>query len=385
MLKFKFDLQLFAEDNNFEIPGIDPEIAKQIAEEYNEGNKEDEDVDDAADGSADADSDNKPVANSGDDNAADTEGGEQQADGAEDFDDTPEGGKIPYPRFKELNQRRKDAEAKVKELEAKLKAFEEGKQTTAPPAPAANLPFKQQQAQAAQQPAPAQQQTGGSGEFSAKQIERIAQMAIARAKAKLNLTDDDVENLDYSDKPELKVAYNNLVSEEMRNIRKEVQQYVANQEALNKQFDDTAQEFDTLGNKLGAYADARERWDFIGDKHFKSLPQRQQQVLNDAFMRLQHKHGTYADMYLINDYFDRANKLYEQQKAGAAAANSAAERTNNKMNSVRNLPKAPGVTGGVNSDKVLTPERVEQIIANPDLWNKLSEAERRMVLSGTLR
>ena len=45
MLKFKFDLQLFAEDNSFEIPGIDPEIAKQIAEEYNEGNEKDEDVD----------------------------------------------------------------------------------------------------------------------------------------------------------------------------------------------------------------------------------------------------------------------------------------------------------------------------------------------------
>ena len=90
MLKFKFDLQLFAEDNSFEIPGIDPEIAKQIAEEYNEGNEKDEDVDDAADGSADADSDNKPVATGSDDTAIDTTDDEQQADGAEDFDDTPE-------------------------------------------------------------------------------------------------------------------------------------------------------------------------------------------------------------------------------------------------------------------------------------------------------
>ena len=383
MLKLKFDLQLFAEDNSFEIPGIDPEIAKQIAEEYNEGNKEDEDADDAVDGgSADADSDNKPVAPGSDDTAADTTDGEQQADGAEDFDDTPEGGKIPYPRFKELNQRRKDAEAKVKELEAKLKAFEAGKQTTAPPAPAANLPFKQQQQQ---QPAPAQQQTGGNEEFNAKQIERIAQMAIARAKAKLNLTDDDVANLDYSDKPELKVAYNNLVSEEMRNIRTEVQQYKANRAAFEKQINDTAQEFDALSNKLGAYEDAQQRWDFIGEKHFLSLPPRKQQVLKDAFARLQHKRGTYQDMDMINDYFESANKLYEQQKAAAAAADTNAARTKEKMNSVRNLPKAPGVNGGVNNDKVLTPERVEQIIADPDLWNKLSEQERKMVLSGTLR
>ena len=384
MLKFKFDLQLFAEDNSFEIPGIDPEIAKQIAEEYNEGNEKDEDVDDAADGSADADSDNKPVATGSDDTAIDTTDDEQQADGAEDFDDTPEGGKIPYPRFKELNQRRKDAEAKVKELEAKLKAFEEGKQTTAPPAPAANLPFKQQQQQQ-QQPAPTQQQPDGGSEFNAQQIERIAQMAIQRAKAKLNLTDDDVANLDYSDKPELKVAYNNLVSEEMRNIRNEVQQYKANRAAFEKQISDTAQEFDALGNKLGAYEDAQERWNFIGEKHFLSLPPRKQQVLKDAFARLQHKRGTYQDMDMINDYFESANKLYEQQKAAAAAADTNAARTKEKMNSVRNLPKAPGVNGGVNNDKVLTPERVEQIIANPDLWNKLSEQERKMVLSGTLR
>ena len=381
MYMLKFDLQLFAEE--IEIPGIDPEIAKQVAAEYNEGDDNKEpNADDAESGNAEADSDNKQVAD-GSGNEADTADGEQQADGAEDFDDTPEGGKIPYPRFKELNQRRKDAEAKVKELEAKLKAFEEGKQTTAPPAPAANLPFKQQPQQ--QQPAPAQQQTGGNEEFNAKQIERIAQMAIARAKAKLNLTDDDVENLDYSDKPELKVAYNNLVSEEMRNIRKEVQQYKADRAALEKQISDTTQEFDALGNKLGAYEDAKERWDFIGVKHFESLPQRQQQVLNDAFVRLQNKRGTYADMYLINEYFERANKLYEQQKAGAAAVNNAAERNNNKMNSVRNLPKAPGVNGGASSDNVLTPERIEHILNTPGLWNKLSEAEKQMVLSGNLR
>ena len=383
MYMLKFDLQLFAEE--IEIPGIDPEIAKQVAAEYNEGDDNKEpNADDAEGGNAEADSDNKQVADGSGKEADGADNQQQESEeGADDFEDLPEGSKIPYPRFKELNQRRKSAEARVKELEAKLKVYEEGSKTTAPPAPAANLPFKQQtQSSQQQKPAP---QNGGEGEFTAQQIERIAQLAIERAKNKLNLTDDDVENLDYSDKPELKVAYNNLVSEEMRNIRKEVQRYKADRAALEKQISDTTQEFDALGNKLGAYEDAKERWDFIGVKHFESLPQRQQQVLNDAFVRLQNKRGTYADMYLINEYFERANKLYEQQKAGAAAANNAAERNNNKMNSVRNLPKAPGVNGGASSDNVLTPERIEHILNTPGLWNKLSEAEKQMVLSGNLR
>ena len=307
MYMLKFDLQLFAEE--IEIPGIDPEIAKQVAAEYNEGDDNKEpNADDAEGGNAEADSDNKQVADGSGKEADGADNQQQESEeGADDFEDLPEGSKIPYPRFKELNQRRKSAEARVKELEAKLKAYEEGSKTTAPPAPAANLPFKQQtQSSQQQKPAP---QNGGEGEFTAQQIERIAQLAIERAKNKLNLTDDDVENLDYSDKPELKVAYNNLVSEEMRNIRKEVQQYKADSAALEKQISDTTQEFDALGNKLGAYEDAQERWDFIGVKHFESLPQRQQQVLNDAFVRLQNKRGTYADMYLINEYFERANKL----------------------------------------------------------------------------
>ena len=388
---FKFDLQLFGE--GLSIPGIDDDILKEL-----EGDIDTDDEEKAADegddntGNADADSDNKQVTG---DNDGD-EGGEQQQQQedeseADDDEELPEGSNIPYQRFKSVNERRKAAEtgrkaaeAKVKELEAQLAALK-GTNPAAPPAPAANVPFKQPQAQAQQQPAPTQQPDGGRGEFTPQQIERIAQMAIQRAKAKLNLTDDDVANLDYSDKPETKVAYNNIVAEEMRNIRNEVQQYKTNQEALNKQFNDTAQEFDALGNKLGAYADAQERWDFIGLKHFESLPQRQQQILTDAFARLQHRHGTYADMYLINEYFNRANEMYEQQKAGAAAANANTERTTQKMNSVRNLPKATSVNGGTGADKILTVERLQEILATPGGWDKLSAKEQEAVLSGKLR
>lgn len=390
-MTFKFNLQLFGE--GLSIPGIDEDILKELQDDADTGDEE-KAADEGGDntGNADADSENKQVTG---DNGGDESGEQQQQQEdeseADDDEELPEGSNIPYQRFKSVNERRKAAEtgrkaaeAKVKELEAQLAALK-GTNPAAPPAPAANVPFKQPQAQAQQQPAPTQQQPDGGSEFNAQQIERIAQMAIQRAKAKLNLTDDDVANLDYSDKPELKVAYNNIVAEEMRNIRIEVQQYKANRAAFEKQINDTAQEFDALSNKLGAYEDARQRWDFIGEKHFLSLPPRKQQVLKDAFARLQHKRGTYQDMDMINDYFESANKLYEQQKAAAAAADTNAARTKEKMNSVRNLPKATSVNGSTGADKILTVERLREILATPGGWDKLSAKEQEAVLSGKLR
>ena len=385
---FRFNLQLFGE--GLQIPGIDEDIVKEIAGELDTEDKDDGGAEET--GSAEADSDNKQVA--GDDNGGAEETTQQQEGESEGEDDEelPEGTNIPYPRFKSVNEKRKAeeagrkaAEAKVKELEAQLAALK-GTAATAPPAPAANVPFKQPQAQATQQqPAPAQQQPGGDGEFTPQQIERIAQMAIARAKAKLNLSDDDVANLDYADKPETKVAYNNIVAEEMRNIRSEVQQYLAREAAFNKQISETAQEFEALNNKLGAYEDAQERWDFIGFKHFDTLPQRRQQVLKEAFARLQNRHGTYQDMDMINDYFESANKLYEQKRAEAAGTASAFARTQQKINSVKNLPKAPSVNGGTGADKVLTVSRLQELLATPGGWDKLTEQEQKMVLQGKIR
>ncbi|PWM78665.1 MAG: hypothetical protein DBY32_04080 [Phascolarctobacterium sp.] len=394
-MMFIFNLQLF---DGLEIPGIDPDIANEIAAELNNGGEEERggDNDSQGDdtGNADADSDNKHV-DGGTEGATDAATKSAPEGGTDEYDDVPEGNSIPYMRFKQLNERRKAAEAKNKELEEKLKALE-GRQQQPPasPAPAASNvpPFAQQPQLPAtnvpnQQPPAAQQQSAaGTGEFTAKQIERIAQMAISRAKAKLNLTDDDVENLDYSDKPEIKVAYNNIVAEEMRNIRKEVQQYQADRAAFAKQVSDTTAEFDALGKKLGAYDDVQERWGFIGEKHFETLPQRTQGILKEAFARLQNRRGTYQDMYLINEYFDSANKLYEQQKAAAnAAANPTAQRNITKMNSVKNLPKAPELNGGIGNDKVLTVEKLQEILATPGGWDKLTEAEQKAVLQGRLR
>lgn len=347
---FKFDFQLFAEP--LDIPGIDEDILKELAEEEEpqETTEEVETVEEQADEpSVEADNVNK------------------QVEDQDEFDDIKEGQTIPYNRFKTVNDQRKSYQNRIKELEEQLK------QAQAQPFNA--KPVEEPKAE----PSPQQEEPKPSGVYTDEQEKRIYEMATKRLAQKRNMSDEDIEALEYSDDTTAKMRFQAALVEEAALVKREIDQYKAREQAFNDMTVACTQEFDKLSQEFNNKPDAVERWNYISQERFNQLPQRKQQVLQEAFGRLQAKHGTYADIELVTDYISMAESEWD----GSRTTNTKA-RTSKKFVEAQKLPKAPGITGGGGSDGVLTADGVAAILNTPGAWERLSAKERDAILSGRI-
>lgn len=358
----KFDLQLFAE--GLSIPGIDDDIAAAIAaelpEEETEETEETEQVEeteeqdtDVETSTAEADSDNKQV--------------EEETEVQQKTEENDEGKRqhVPYARFKEVNDKAKSYEARIKELEEQLKASQQSS-----PAANAQLQTVQKQLNVEEQPA--------AQSFNSKQMELIMDAAMKRAQKKLGLSNEDIENMEFSDDPKQKMLYNATVTQEIENVKREVVEYQRQQTEFNTMVKTTTEEFQSYNDKFNQYEDVQERWNYISQTKFNSLPPRKQSVIKAAFARLQMKKGTYQDMATVADYFDAANAEYEKSKQPPAA-----KPTNTvikKIEAAQALPKAVAVNGG-GTATAWTVERITGLM-NEGKWDEIPPDIQQKILRG---
>ena len=378
-----FDLQIFADDG-FSIPGIDEDIVKELAEalpseqdasaepEVTAETDDTEQEGDASEPTADADSDNKPVET------------EADAGSHEEGDNKDHKGPIPFARFAEVNNERNEYKQRIAELEAKLAS-----NTVATPAP-------QQKATEAKSDAGADVQQPLDGTLSQEQMQKVIKIAVATAKEKLNLTDEDLENMTFADGMERKAQFDTIVQQEVTKIQTDIKEYAAGQRSLQQRVaafkqetDDVARQFDEYNTKFTAYEDSEARWSYISQKKFAEIPQLRQRVVNDAFLRIKSHKGTYQDFYVVESYFNEANAEYEQsltpQNVAAKDTKNKVEETKNKITKAQALPKAVDVTGGGEGEKLFTPEKIAQILNGPsDEWDKLPEDVKQKILRGSL-
>lgn len=354
---FKFDLQLFAE---LDIPGISEDTLKELEAEVQETQETTESVEPAEpqqveDSPVEADNVNKPVENE------------------DEFEDVKEGQTIPYDRFKSVNDRRKNAESRIKELEEQLA---KAQQNIANPAPSNNVGVEET-------PKPQQQQVEETeSEYTDEQEKRIYEMAAKRVAQKRNMSEEDIEALEYSDDATAKMRYQNALINEVNLVKQEIVQYKAQEQAFKTMTDTCNQEFDAISKKFNSYPDAQERWNYISQERFNKLPQRKQAVINEAFSRLQAKKGTYADIEIVSDYFDLANE--EWNKAHSTAVNNTPKPVSNKYAQVQKLPKSGNIGGsGAADSDMMNAERLAEILNEPNGWEKLSPEQQARILSGS--
>ena len=327
-----FELQMFG----VEIEGIDEDILAEIGEETVEEPKEVEEpqqsTEEPQEPTVDADNENKQV----------------------EVQEEEEGAPVPYARFKQVYYDKKNADNRIKELEEAL-----AKAKAETPA----QPVVQQE-----QPKP---------QYNAEKMQQITQLALERARERLNLSEDDVANMDYNDDPVRKVMYNNAIQEEVNTILADIDTYRAKQNAFEAEVNATKKEFDEYSVKFASYADSNERWDFISNKNFANLPERKQNVLKEAFERLQAGRGTYQDMDSVANYINEANALWENRIA----------TNNKKINEAQKLPRASAVTGATGADTVYTLERIADILNSGDAkaWDEVPESIKRQVMSGYMK
>ena len=327
-----FELQMFG----VEIEGIDEDILAEIGEETAEPEVEEpqqESTEEPQEPTADADSETK------------------QVEVHEEIEE--EGAPVPYARFKQVYYDKKNADNRIKELEEAL-----AKAKAEPPA----------QPSVQEQPKP---------QYNADKMQQITQLALERARERLNLSEDDVLNMDYSDDPVRKVMYNNAIQEEVNNILVDIDKYRAKQDAFEAEVNATKKEFDEYAVKFASYADTKERWEFISNQNFANLPERKQNVLKEAFSRLQNGRGTYQDMDSVANYINEANALWESRIA----------TNNKKIEEAQKLPRASAVTGTTGADTVYTLERIADILNSGDAkaWDEVPDNIKRQVMSGYMK
>lgn len=349
----KWNLQLFG----LEIDGIDEDILKELSddeqpqEEVVEEVKEEEQQEEVP---GEADTDIKQV--------------EQPVEEETEDDEYIKSGKVPYQRFEAVNNERKTSKARVKELEEELAKL---RQEIATP--------KMEKIDPPAQSAPkVEVQT----DFNAEQSKRIYDLAYQRAIKRMGLTNEQLEELEYSDDASKKMVFQYAVQDERQAIMAEIKAHQEKEAAFNREIADVTKEFNDYNAKFGAYADAQQRWAYISQERFNQLPQRKQDVINAAFARLQANKGTYQDMDTVSAYFDLANKEWEAKQVPVQ------QPVNNNVDKVKKaqaLPKAPSVSGGNGGDTVYTVERIATIMNSPDGWDSLPAEIQKQILEGRLR
>lgn len=336
-----WNLQLFSE---LDIEGIDTDILKELSDDIPQEETQEETQEEVL---VEADNVQETV--------------EQPIDDEEEYQSA---GKVPYQRFKAVNEERKASKAQNKELEERLASLQKELAT-----------LKASKVDPPAQPPKQEVQS----DFNAEQNKRIYEIASQRVMKRLNYTQDDVENLEYSDDKADKAMFNQAVMMETQAVINEIREHQAREQAHFQEVTATAKEFSEYQAKFNAYPDIQARWDYISNERFFQLPQRKQSILKASFERLQTNQGTYQDFDTVSAYFDLANAEWEKKNAPA--------QTNNvtKVKQVQALPKAPSVNGGTGADTVYTVDRIASIMNSPNGWESLPADIQRQILEGRLK
>lgn len=304
---FKFNFQMF----NDEIPGIDADVLEQFKDELPQEEPAEQPEQQGEEAPADHHSDNKDV-----------EPTEQET---EEEEEVPEGSNVPYNRFKGVNERMKAAEARQRELEAELAKYKNP---------------QQQERQAS--PAPAVPQN--VGDFNADQIKIMTNEARRRAAKQLNLTEEDIENMEYSDDPDVKASYDALTVQHMNDVRKEVVDYQQKQQAYFDDIQKTYAEYTDKVKQFRADPEYTAKW----DKVCKAAQQRGERFMlaaQGAIDRLDSGRGTSGDYFFVKDFMD---SVLGDWSAPAAKPS----KSNKKIQEAAKLPTAPEVGGTTKGDIV---------------------------------
>ena len=305
---FKFNFQMFNDD----IPGIDADVLEQFKDELPQEEPA-EQPEQQEEAHADHHSDNKDV--------------EPTETTTEEEEEVPEGSNVPYNRFKGVNERMKAAEARQRELEAELAKYK-----------TATVPQDEQQAS----PAPAEP-TQAVGDFSVDQIKLMTAEARRRAAKQLNLSQEDVENMEYSDDPDVKASYDALTVQHMNEVRKEVADYQQKQQAYFNDIKQVNVEYTEKVKQFKADPDYQAKWAKVGEAA-QQRGERFMLAVQGAINRLDVGRGTSGDYFFVKDFMDSV--------LGDWSAQAKTSKPNKKIQEAAKLPTAPEVGGSTKGDVV---------------------------------
>ena len=303
-----------------ELKGVSEEVAREVMKEAKAEQPKEAEDEDTPD--ADADSDTKHVP-----------------------EEIPTQ-KIPYDRFKKQVDKTHDLEAQIADLKAKLEAKPAAQ--VQQPQMAAQLPTAQSNVPPApvQQPIPLQLNQQTLAQIEAATTQQAMQMT--------GMTQEDVDALEYADEKDPKMvswkAAKDIAKDNVYSlIRQSIQQQQRSAQEFIQRHQEANQGYNAFYQAETAEPDFKEISDFATSEYFTKLPPVEQNVIRDAYARVERNTASPQDIFCVKKYYSDAKQAYRSEHPLApAAAPAAAPITNNNAN--KQHPRSEQVSGSASLD-----------------------------------
>lgn len=337
------DLQLFAEEEAQEIPaeleGVSEEVAREVMKEAAQEQEETQE---------------QPQEET-------QETTEPQEEAAHAEPDSDNKGKVPYERFKEVNDKYRKMEQEAQALRQQLAQMQQQPQQE-----------RQETQQETQQEQPKQNQQIVPMDL----LKQAYEIAKDQVISSLGLTEEEYTDLEYQDEAgraeidrAIKFQYDSICQQARERAQMLAQQEQMKQQALQTAYNDYLQNAEEE-QKRGDFNDI---WEYATTEHWSGLAPYHQAVIQNAFTNVNNGQGTLEQIQLVRDYYEAAKAAYLAQDKSAVTQNKKVANVP-RVDKVRGTPSAGGMTMA----------EVERMI-NETPWEQVPKEIRDQLLSGRLR
>ena len=375
---FMFDLQLFAEevkeeaqpDIPAELEGVSEDVAREVMAELPKEEPSDDDHVEEAEDSTTQEEATQEDTQAQQEAPQEVQESQEAQDGHADTDGDKKAGKVPYERFKDVNDKYRSAEQEAQALRRQLEELQRQQQQASGQAQQA-----QQQAQAQQQEQQQQQQ------IPMDLLNQAYDVAKKQVLAQLNLSEEDYSDLEYQDDGEkakvdraIRFSFDSICQQARERAKDLAAQKQQEQLIMQKAYSD----YESMAAEEQKRSDFNDIWQYATTTHFTSMPVYAQAVIQNAFNCVNNGVGTLEQVQLVKDYYNTAKQAYLSGSGQAPQQNQA---NNNKVKQMTTAPRVDKVRG-TPSTGGMTIQEIERMV-NGD-WGKVPDDLKKQILAGRL-
>lgn len=280
------------------------------------------------------------------------------------------GQKIPYVRFKQEHDRKKELEAQLKDLSSEVERL---RAQQAPPQPQPQPQMQQAQAPQVQQPRITPEAT--------KQLNAIVRQ---QALQLTGFSKEDVDALSYMDddprREQWKTAVDVARTQVIDGVYKMQQQRAAQAQQFMALHNAAVADYNAFAQKEmsdPAYPQVMQY--AIHDYFEKGISKAEQPAIAAAYQRIEHNVASPGDIALIKRYFLDAKASFSGKKSRQAQGGRVME----KVQQAESFPRSEKVAGAADVGGSVSAATLDKMLSEKN-WEDIPARYRQMLLSGQL-
>ena len=274
--------------------------------------------------------------------------------------------KIPYVRFKQELDKKKELEAQVKALSAQMEALKAGGQQPAPP--------PMQQAPQVQQPRITPEAT--------KQLNAIIRQ---QALQLTGFSKEDVDALSYMDdddprREQWKTAVDVARTQVIDGVYKMQQQRAAYAQHFMQVHNAAVADYNAFAAKEMSEPDYPQVLQYAINEYFTNgISKAEQPAIAAAYQRIERNLASPGDIALVKRYFSEAKAAWQAAQAAAAPKSQPLA----KAAQAEQFPRAGKVQGAADAGGNISAATLDKMLSEKN-WEDIPDKYKRMLLSGEL-